>query len=101
MCSVAMPKGEDRGSDSQGERLENNHEVQVLFAAEIAYSKGEIDKVYETASYLLNRHSGFYAVLSAGMLLARCAIWHGDLRSVQRRDEMLEKTSISMVLYIW
>lgn len=61
------------------ELLSDNHEVKVLFAAEIAYSRGEIDKVYESANYLLNKHSGFYAVLSAGMLLALCAIWHGDL----------------------
>ncbi len=61
------------------ERLSDNHEAKVLFAAEIAYSKGEIDTVYESANYLLNKHSGFYAVLSAGMLLALCAIWHGDL----------------------
>ncbi len=61
------------------ESLSDNHEAKVLFAAEIAYSKGEIDKVYESANYLLNKHSGFYAVLSAGMLLALCAIWHGDL----------------------
>ncbi len=61
------------------ERLSDNHEAKVLFAAEIAYSRGEIDKVYESANYLLNKHSGFYAVLSAGMLLALCAIWHGDL----------------------
>lgn len=60
-------------------QLSDNHEAQVLFAAEIAYSRGEIDKVYESANYLLNKHSGFYAVLSAGMLLALCAIWHGDL----------------------
>ncbi len=56
-----------------------NHEAQVLFEAEIAYSRGEIDKVYERANYLLNKHSGFYAILSAGMLLGLCAIWHGDL----------------------
>ncbi len=61
------------------ERLSDNHEAKVLFAAEIAYSRGEFDKVYESANYLLNKHSGFYAVLSAGMLLALCAIWHGDL----------------------
>ncbi len=61
------------------ELLSDNHEAKVLFAAEIAYSRGEIDKVYESANYLLNKHSGFYAVLSAGMLLALCAIWHGDL----------------------
>ncbi len=59
--------------------LEYNPEAQVLFAAEIAYSKGEIDKVYDSAYYLLHKHSGFYAVISAGMLLALCAIWRGDL----------------------
>lgn len=66
-------------ADSAAERLADNHEAQVLFAAEVAYSRGEIDKVYDSANYLLGRHSGFYAVLSAGMLLALCAIWHGDL----------------------
>ena len=66
-------------ADQCTEMLVNNHEAQVLFAAEVAYSRGEIDKVYESANYLLNKHSGFYAILSAGMLLALCAIWHGDL----------------------
>lgn len=61
------------------EALSDNYEAQLLFAAEIAYSQGRIDKVYESANYLLKKHSGFYAVLSAGMLLALCAIWHGDL----------------------
>ena len=60
-------------------QLSDNHEAQILFSAEISYSRGEIDKVYESANYLLNKHSGFYAVLSAGMLLALCAIWRGDL----------------------
>jgi ATP/maltotriose-dependent transcriptional regulator MalT len=59
--------------------LAGNHEAQTLFTAEIAYSRGEIDKVYESANYLLEKHSGFYAILSAGMLLAQCAIWRGDL----------------------
>lgn len=59
--------------------LSDNHEAQVLFSAEVAYSRGEIDTVYESANYLLNKNSGFYAVLSAGMLLALCAVWHGDL----------------------
>lgn len=66
------------------EALADNYEAQVLFATEIAYSRGEIDKVYETANYLLDKHSGFYAVLSAGMLLALCAIWHGDLEMWRR-----------------
>lgn len=59
--------------------LADNPEAQTLFAAEIAYSRGEIDKVYDSAYYLLHKHSGFYAVISAGMLLALCAIWRGDL----------------------
>ncbi len=60
-------------------RLSDNHEARVLFAAEVAYSRGDIDTVYDSANYLLKKHSGFYAVLSAGMLLALCAIWRGDL----------------------
>jgi len=59
--------------------LEENHEAQVLLAAEIAYSRGEIDAVYDSANYLLKKHSGFYAIISAGMRLALCAIWKGDL----------------------
>lgn len=59
--------------------LSDNYEAKLLFEAEIAYSRGEIDKVYERANYLLGKHSSFYAVLSAGMLLALCAIWRGDL----------------------
>ncbi len=59
--------------------LAGNQEAQTLFSAEIACAKGEIDNVYDTANYLLNKHSGFYAVLAAGTLLAQCAIWRGDL----------------------
>ncbi len=59
--------------------LAENPEAQTLFAAEIAYSKGKIEKVYDSAYYLLHKHSGFYAVISAGMLLGLCAIWRGDL----------------------
>ena len=66
-------------ADSVGKSLSYNHEAQVLFEAEVAYSRGEIDKVYESANYLLGKHSGFYAVLSAGMLLAQYAIWKGDI----------------------
>ena len=66
-------------ADEVGESLSYNHEAEVLFEAEVAYSRGEIDKVYESANYLLGKHSGFYAVLSAGMRLAQCAIWKGDI----------------------
>lgn len=62
------------------ESLANHPEAQALFAAEIAYSRGEIDKVYEYANYFLESRSGFYAVVSGGMLLALCAMWKGDLQ---------------------
>ena len=71
-------------ADKVGESLAYNHEAQVLFEAEVAYSRGEIDKVYDIANYLLNKHSGFYAVQSAGMLLAMCAIWKGDIEMWRR-----------------
>ncbi|MBR2387281.1 MAG: hypothetical protein IKB02_00790 [Clostridia bacterium] len=59
--------------------LEYNHEAQVLFEAEIAYARGDIDFAYNNAKYLLGKHSGFYAVLSAGMILGICAMWRGDI----------------------
>ena len=71
-------------ADSVGESLSFHHEARVLFEAEVAYSRGDIDKVYESANYLLGKHSGFYAVLSAGMLLAMCAIWKGDIEMWRR-----------------
>lgn len=71
-------------ADKVGASLAHNHEAQVLFDAEVAYSRGEIDKVYDSANYLLSKHSGFYAVLSAGMLLAQCAIWKGDIHMWRR-----------------
>ena len=66
-------------ADEASRQLYDHHEARVLFEAEVAYARGEIDKVYASANYLLGKHSGFYAVLSAGMLLAQCAIWNGDL----------------------
>ncbi len=59
--------------------LAENPEAQALFAAEIAYSRGEIDKVLKQANYFLNKHSDFYAVNAGGMLLALAAMWKGDI----------------------
>ena len=61
------------------EALSHNREAAALFEAEIAYSRGEIDKVYYHARHFLDNHSGFYAVTSAGMLLALCCMWTGDV----------------------
>ena len=61
------------------EMLINHPEAYALFNAQIAYRRGDVDKVYEQARYFLSSHSGFYAVIGGGMLLAQCAIWRGDI----------------------
>ena len=66
-------------ADEASLQLANHREAQVLFEAEVAYARGEIDKVYASANYLFGKHSSFYAVISAGILLAQCAIWRGDI----------------------
>ena len=67
------------GADECAEMLVNHPEAHALFGAQIAYRRGEIEKVYEQARYFLRAHSGFYAMLGGGMLLAQCAIWRGDI----------------------
>lgn len=59
--------------------LADNPEAQALFKAEMAYCRGENDKVIEHAQYFLSSHSGFYAVNAGGMLLALSAMWKGDI----------------------
>jgi DNA-binding CsgD family transcriptional regulator len=59
--------------------LENNPEAFALFEAQLAYRRGDIFKVYDRARYFLSSHSGFYAIIGGGMLLALCAIWRGDV----------------------
>ena len=71
-------------ADAVAQKYAHNYEMQVLLEAEVAYFRGDIDKVYEYANYLFSRHSGFYAVISAGMMFAFCAIWKGDLEMWRR-----------------
>ncbi len=59
--------------------LSYHPEAQALFAAEIAYSRGEIDKVHEQAKYFLAKKNDMYSVLSGGMLLSLVAMWKGDI----------------------
>lgn len=66
-------------ADACAEKIINNPEAYELFKAQIAYRRGDIDKVYNHARYFLNAHSGFYAVIGGGMLLSHCAIWKGDV----------------------
>ena len=66
-------------ADEAVEMLINHPEAHALFEAQIAYRRGDIEKVYDRARYFLSAHSGFYAILGGGMLLALCAIWRGDI----------------------
>lgn len=65
-------------ADECAEMLVNNPEAYALFKAQISYRRGEIAQVYKHVRYFLDSHSGFYAILGAGMLLANVAIWSGD-----------------------
>ncbi len=67
------------GADECSEMLINRPEAHALFEAQIAYRRGEIDKIYDKARFFLNTKSGFFAILGGGMLLAQCAIWRGDI----------------------
>ncbi len=82
------------GAEDGAALLADNYEAQVLFSAEVAYSRGQIDRVYESANYFLSKHSGFYAILSAGMLLALCAIWHGDLAMWRRAKKHIAEAPV-------
>ena len=59
--------------------LVNNHEAHSLFEVCIAYHRGDIDFVCKQARFFLASHSGFYAIIGGGMLLALCAVWQGDV----------------------
>ncbi|MBQ4071150.1 MAG: hypothetical protein IJD51_01880 [Clostridia bacterium] len=67
------------GAAECAEMLINQPEAHALFEAQIAFRRGDIERVYEQARYFLHAHSGFYAVIGGGMLLAQCAIWRGDI----------------------
>ena len=67
-------------ADKASRNLGSNPLAMELFDAGIAYSRGQIDKVYAYAQHFLDNHTGFYAVTGAGFLLALCAIWRGDLQ---------------------
>ena len=66
-------------ADQVIQSLAGNQEAQDLFNAEIAYCRGEIDKVIAYSNEFLSQYSGFYAVNAGGMLLALAAIWKGDI----------------------
>lgn len=73
------------------EALSSHPEAQALFEAEIAYSRGQIDRVYDHANYFLEKHTGLFAILAGGLLLSLCAMWRGDLQLwYKARQHILE-----------
>ena len=71
--------------------LEGQPEAQQLFAAQIAYCRGQIGKVYDHVQFFLHAHSGFYAILGGGLLLSLCAMWRGDLSLWQKARVHLQE----------
>lgn len=71
-------------ADKTAEALAGQPEAKALFEAEIAYSRGDIDAVYQKAQYFLDNHTGFYAIIAGGMLLGLCAMWKGDMELFQK-----------------
>lgn len=55
-----------------------------LLAAQIAYSRGDVEAVYRSARSFLERPTGFYAMLCGGILLSRAAVWRGDVEMWRR-----------------
>ena len=66
-------------ADKVIEELKDNKEAQALFSSYIAYLRGEAESVYDNAKLFFESHSGPYAVLGGGLLLAACAVWRGDI----------------------
>ncbi len=59
--------------------FENEPEAQRILRAQFEYERGNVDAIYADIQYFLKAHSGFNAIISAGILLSRCAIWRGDI----------------------
>lgn len=69
--------------------LDGFPEAKLLLQAEAHYCRGQIDKVYAYAQQILENNSGLYAVLAGGMLLAKCAVWNGDVNLYQQAKRHL------------
>ncbi len=78
--------------------LKKHPREHLLFSAEIAYSRGQIDQVYAHANQILAEHTGLFASIAGGMLLSLCAMWTGDVKMwYKAKQHMFEapcKTSV-------
>lgn len=64
-------------AESVAETLEP--QAAMLFRAQLAYYRGEIDKVYASSRFLLEQRGGYNMQIGAGMLLSLCAMYRGDV----------------------
>ncbi len=65
-------------AEACAEELAENGEAAALFGAGISLCRGEIERACEYAEHLLSKPARFNFTLTAGFLLAMCAIWRGD-----------------------
>ncbi len=72
--------------------LKKHPREQLLFGAEIAYSRGQIDQVYDHANQILEGHTGLFAHIAGGMLLSLCAMWNGDVAMWYKARQHLYST---------
>ncbi len=66
-------------ADSVVEALADQPEAAKILHSQFEYNRGNIDAMYEDVQHFLKAHSGFNAVIGAGIQLAMCAMWNGDV----------------------
>lgn len=67
-------------ADEVIESLSDDPKKAAIFAAEIAYNRFEFDRVDEYAQILLNSKHEFHTAIAAGLQLAICAVYKGDMQ---------------------
>ena len=67
-------------ADEVIESLRDNPEAAAIFAAEIAYNRLEFDDLNEYAKILMGKPYEFYTTVAAGMQLAICAAYDGNIK---------------------
>ena len=78
-------------ADDAVRAVAGNPEAEALLKSELAYARGDIDTAYGYCRLFLENNSGFYAVISGGMIVALCALWKGDVDLYRRaRRHMYE-----------
>lgn len=81
-------------ADECAAALADHDQARLLFEAELAYSRGQIDRAYATANLLMEQATEFYAVQAAGTLMALCAIWRGDLQMWRKAKQYIAHAQV-------